>query len=239
MKKNKAEGGDLRRALHRFMSSRDLEVADWTRRAGVSSGSLYNLFKGRSDSVNVTTLNKLALAEGVAVSQLTGDYEPVRTAPITTVRMRGKVSAGLWQDALEMLPDEQEILPVPVPTPYKDTAFGLLVDGPSMNLVYPAGTVLICVSIYDYGKELRPGNKVVVYRHGSNQTIEATVKEMQVDEQGQVWLWPRSSHPAHQQPLPLPRWPDGNSDALESDGDSIEVSAVVIGSYRPEIDPIA
>lgn len=103
-----------------------------------------------------------------------------------------------------------------------------------MNQVYPEDTILVCVSLYDYGAELESSDRVIVHRSAPDGSVEATVKELKVDVGGRVWLWPRSDHPSHQQPIPLPKNPSDGMEVLESDGTVIQVVAVVIGSYRPE-----
>ena len=75
--------------------------------------------------------------------------------------------------------------------------------------------------------------------------IEATVKEYVVDDDGQVWLWPRSSHPEYQQPFLLKERIDrdmgSEANSTETDNryrevyaDDFEIVALVIGSYRRE-----
>jgi len=98
-----------------------------------------------------------------------------------------------------------------------------------MNLVYPEGTIIICVKFYEFDGALQNGDRVVVYRQGPDGLTEGTVKEIAVDDAGRTWLWPRSSHPMHQQPIELPT---EGTDSGETA--SVEIHAVVIGSYRPE-----
>lgn len=59
-----------RRALRRFMASRNLQVFPWAKRAGVSEAAIRNFLKGRSDSLAVPILEKLAAAEGVPIDAL-------------------------------------------------------------------------------------------------------------------------------------------------------------------------
>ncbi|NIA72301.1 helix-turn-helix domain-containing protein [Pelagibius litoralis] len=234
MKKRGESGSGHKRAVVAFMKARDLKAADWSRRANVSSSALYNLLNDRSDTLHDATLKKLARAENVSVSQLTGDLDSSQSLTFPAIEVRGAVNAGVWREAAEWPPGDWERMYVPVAKPYKDAAFGLTVQGPSMNSVYPDGTILVCVSLYNYGRDLEAGDKVIVHRRSPEGTVEATVKEFQIDDTGHVWLWPRSNHPAHQQPIPMPNGKAFDDAALESDGDSIQISAIVLGSYRPE-----
>lgn len=234
MKKRGDSGKRQRRVLRAFMAARDLKPAEWSRKAGISSGVLYNFLNERSSSLHQDTLRKLAAAASVPVSQLTGDESAVASLTFPVIEVRGAVNAGAWVEAAEWHQDDWETMYVPVAKPYKDAAFGLRVVGPSMNAVYPEDTILVCVSLYNYGQDLAAGDRVIVHRRSPEGMVEATVKEYQVDDAGKVWLWPRSTHPSHQQPLPMPNGQAVDDAALESDGDSIQITAVVLGSYRPE-----
>lgn len=103
--------------------------------------------------------------------------------------------------------------------------FGLEVRGPSMNNLYPDGSVVVCVSLMELGTDPAPGDHVIVRRQ-STEGVEATIKEIQRDEAGAYWLWPRSSDPNFQQPWKLPHGDHfGNED--------LTIIALVIGSYIP------
>lgn len=142
----------------------------------------------------------------------------------------GAVQAGQWAEALEWPPSERYEVIVP-----GDPAFAglpvtaLEVRGPSMNRIYPAGTVLICVgAVYLSGYAFGTGDRVIVQRRDRTGLLEATVKEYVLDEGNHAWLWPRSDDPNFQQPW---RVPDGDP---EDDSEDLQITALVIGSYRPE-----
>lgn len=138
----------------------------------------------------------------------------------------GNVEAGVWRAAVELPREEWE--PVGF-EPRVDlagaTRFGLRVRGPSMNRFYPPGTILDCVKFI--GSELRPraGDHVIVYRRGPGDLMEATVKEL-VETGGHWELWPRSTHPEHQEPLRLDRAPD------DDQNEDVQLVAVVVASYH-------
>jgi SOS-response transcriptional repressor LexA len=140
--------------------------------------------------------------------------------------VRGRVAAGVWVDAYEWPEDEW--------TPYTggthvkvDPArrFGLVVEGDSMNIVYPHGTVLDCVSIFDTDTPTS-GQRVIVLRTREDESMEATVKEYVIDNDGRQWLVPRSTNPAFQAPIAIDQPQPG---VVET-----RVIALVVGSYRPE-----
>lgn len=151
-----------------------------------------------------------------------------RIEGMITLEVRGAVQAGLWAEAVEWPPDEWQTITLPRPDAHRNH-FGLKVRGPSMNLVYPEGTFLVCVPYLDYGGTLQDGDHVIVERWQGD-SVEATVKELRQAQDGTIWLWPRSDHPEHQSPIALPR---NGDDHPEYDGSSeIRITAIVVADYR-------
>lgn len=100
-----------------------------------------------------------------------------------------------------------------------------------MNLVYPEGTILVCVPVGEYHHALVEGDHVIVQRRDMlTDMVEATVKELRRDDSGRIWLWPRSNHPEHQTPLALPEHSPGFQD--DAGCREIEIVAVVVADYR-------
>lgn len=142
------------------------------------------------------------------------------------VTVVGAVHAGVWVEAVRWAYDEQFAIDAPTDGRYPGVAReGLIVRGPSMNKVYPDGTVVIVVSLHAIGVDPKNGQRVVVQRRRGDGRIEATVKEYRRDDDGQVWLWPSSDHRDHQSPI---------STVPAGEIEHLEVTALVIGSYRPE-----
>lgn len=157
------------------------------------------------------------------------------TRPLAGVRVIGQVEAGVFRDALELPYDEQFEIEVPVSATYRTLPrAGLIVRGPSMNRVYPEGTILIVVSVIHLGEDFDPrsGQRVIVQRR-NREGCEATVKELVIDDDGQAWLWPRSNHPEFQQPWRVPDHHDGDG-TVDDDNDGLRITGLVVGSYRPE-----
>jgi len=157
--------------------------------------------------------------------------EPETTSSVNTSTVReipvvGEVQGGAFKMAYEFPPDEREVIPLAVaayPAYASVQLRALRVTGPSVNELYPDGSYVIVVSAAD--TDVRNGDKVVVFRRQGG-LCEATIKEVRVEE-GRVVLWPRSSHPDHQEPIHL----------NVEDQDGPEIAYVVIGSYRPEERP--
>jgi SOS-response transcriptional repressor LexA len=148
-------------------------------------------------------------------------------APMIRVRVIGNVQAGHFAEATEIQEDDQEIVDVPRPDGHP-RYFGLRVKGESMNLEYPEGSLLICVPIGDYDQAVEGGDHVICRQQNDAGQVEATVKEVVIDDNGQWWLWPRSSRPEHQTPIKLPRHIEGDIAAAPD----IELAAIVVADYR-------
>lgn len=230
MRKNDAQ--HRRDQLRRFMESRNLKVAEWSRRAGINKNILYNFFNKRSESLSQDTLEKLARAEGVSVDNLFNLSRRALRRPVQAIIVLGHVQAGDWREAVMWGADDQYPIEIPLLSEARAGVYALETRGRSMDREYPDGTLVVCVNIYDYAEELASEDHVVVYRKRQDGLIEATLKELIIDEEGRFWLWPRSSDPQHQQPIRVPGLMPGEQPGFDGVA-SIEIAAVVIGSYRP------
>lgn len=135
-----------------------------------------------------------------------------------------EVAAGVWRAAMELPQDEWQTFTGRADISAKpEHRFGLRVVGDSMSEVYPPGTIVECVSVFGH-VEAMPGKRVVVVRSNDDGECEATVKEL-VEQDGELWLVPRSHNPAHR-PIRL----------MEPEPGIVEtrIAAVVVGSFRPE-----
>lgn len=142
------------------------------------------------------------------------------------IPIQGAVAAGVWRERMEYDESEWETFTgapdVEAPMSHR---FGLRVEGDSMDVLYPPGTVLECVRYW--GEHIIPnGKRVIVQRVRSDGEVETTVKEYFEDGTGIVWLVPRSNNPAFQSPFRV--------DQPESGIESISVVALVVASTRYE-----
>lgn len=160
---------------------------------------------------------------------LTGDGEPHPMGGTDQVEVVGHVEAGKYKPQLEWGIGERYTVQPPQAARFAHLPrYGLEVRGESMNLAFQPGTVIICVPIDDFTEEMRSGQRVVVKRVGRDtEDFEYTVKELVQERDGTFWLWPRSTHPEHQQPLRL--------DETAQEADGVEIVAIVVGSYRDEV----
>jgi len=153
---------------------------------------------------------------------------PLKTAgpglgPLLSIK--GTVAAGVWTVAQQLGEAEwQTFTGAPdVVAPLRDR-YGVRVEGQSMNLIYPPGTILECVRYWG-SEPIQSGRRVIVQRLRDSGEYETTVKEYVVDGDGVVWFVPRSSNPAFQA-FRFGQHEDGIQSA--------EIVAIVVASIRYE-----
>lgn len=214
--------------LKKLRTDKDMSQGAVARHIGADQSTVHGWERNRTQP-KAHYLAKLAGLFGVSEAYLLiGETTVTSDAPLLRVKVVGDVQAGTWKTALEWPePEQYEIMVSPPKVPVGQR-YGLVVRGPSMNRIYPDGTTLVCVPLIDFYRELRSGDKVVVERYDGD-VAEATVKELHQDDEGRLWLWPRSDHPEHQAPIPAPADHDENQD------NGIRIAGVVIQSVRDEI----
>lgn len=151
-----------------------------------------------------------------------------------TIRVGGFVQAGAWVETNDLPESEVFDITMPPYAPAGRKVYGLLVRGPSMNLVYPEGSIVFCVPAHDLPETrgFQSGDHVVVERLSVDlpDMMEATLKEYRVAEDGSQWLVPKSSDPRFQSPIELTptaeRFDDGGAEPLR-------IIGLVVGSFNP------
>lgn len=189
---------------------------------GVEQPTINRWEKGRREPDTLAQVIELARHLGVDPGVL---LDPHAAAPIgPTLFVKGAVAAGVWLDAFELPQEEWETFSGRADiTADLDHRFGLRVIGDSMDMVYPPGTIVECVSVFGRA-EAAPGKRVVVVRRNDNMEYEATVKKL-VEQNGELWAVPESYNPAHR-PFKLD---DPEPGIIEQ-----RIAAVVVASIRPE-----
>ncbi len=190
-----------------------------------------DLPEGREREQLLRSLAEIRAHEALGAAMQSWDLYTARakSANLSFMPVRGTVEAGAWREAMEW--PQEDWYPVGVAGVERYTAlpqFGLVVRGPSMNLVYPEGSILACVSFLHLGREPKSGERVIV-EHRRGDLVEATVKEFVV-EQGRGRLYARSDNPRYAGVVDLP----APGETAEIHDDAILVTALVIASIRPE-----
>ena len=217
-------GMDIARFIRTQRNARGVKQAELGDICGVSQGTVSRWEKGSQDP-DGHHLVQIAAWAGISVEELTGGA-PNPTLGLQALKVVGAVQAGEWSLEPEFEPDAQFSISVPPSNKFPNARrTGLIVRGPSMNEVYPDGSIIICVSIFEVDRDPRPGERVVVRRKNAKGLYEVTVKEFYIDDAGRKWLVPRSSDPQFKTPM--------RADQV-SNGEEVMVTGIVIGSYRPE-----
>lgn len=222
-----------RKAFRAFMSSRGLTVASWCKLAGIKTSAVYNFLNKISDSLSVRVLSQLADAVQASMDEIEGRPQFRQTRQIRVV---GAVQAGVFKEAMEYDAADQYTVSFPVGDYDNKKVFALEVRGTSMDREYPEGTILYVLPVYELDDDIKSGDHVIVERRRPDGLIEATCKEYVVDAQsGDVWLWPRSDDPLHQQPihLPIDLEAAGRVPPAYTPRDEIAITGVVIGHFTP------
>lgn len=217
---------DLARKISLLRRSLGVKQDVFAGRLNVTQATVSRWETGKSEP-EYEHLVKLAEMAGVPVQEfIESPDDPVIRLPGTPVVVLGSVAAGVWRQAWEWPQEDRFVFHGGMHIDVQgEGRFGLRVDGESMNLIYPQGTILDCVATYA-SREVMPGQRVIVIRRRIDGEVEATVKEYARSPDGQEWLLPRSTHPDFQAPV-----------SLSNPGSEIEeiaIIGIVVGSYRPE-----
>lgn len=154
---------------------------------------------------------------------------------IQTIPVIGTVQAGAWLEAIETDPQTQSYTTFAQDQAHIGVdAFALRVAGNSMDMVFPEGALLRCVSLGDYRKGSLVSRYVIVDRSKADGTVESTVKQL-MQEGPDFVLQPRSMDPRHK-PIRLanaqaqPMFNGGFTPFEDSERqDQIAIRAVVTG----------
>lgn len=190
-----------------------------------------DILKGKSKNPEASKLLRIAQVLGCTSDDLLGKGSSVTPVHTTQIEVRGDVQAGVWREAIEWPAVDWYAITVPIDTAYQGFhRYGLKVCGQSMNKVFPEGSVVVVINFGDLGRLPKTGDFVVaVQRCSKTDQYEATVKAVQIRDDGTVILWPQSWDPAFQTPVVLPPH-DGPDNAGAPD---VAIQALVVGSYQP------
>lgn len=130
-----------------------------------------------------------------------------------TAQVRAAVQAGVWTESVEW-PDPDDWYEVAVPYDADLDGlplYGAEVRGPSMNLRYREGSVIVFTAPWEDGETPLPGRRYIVERRRLDGSVETTVKLLHRDPEGGLWLLAESDDPRFQSPIAV----DGETDGEE------------------------
>lgn len=176
-----------------------LNQAELAQKVGVGQAAVSKWESGR-DVPGSENMQRLAMVFGVEPREIVG-FGELGTQPGVRVRMVGELAAGEWKETFEIPFDDQEVVTVQLDHDLQSLPLqGFKIVGDSMNQYYPDGSAVYVAPLHALPGAPQNGDHVMVMRH-RNGEVEGTVKEYVKDEQGNQWLWPRSTSPMHQEPL--------------------------------------
>ncbi|MCL1496233.1 hypothetical protein CO583_01745 [Parasaccharibacter sp. TMW2.1882] len=169
------------------------------------------------------------LPKGASVKRIPG--VKIRLIPVI-----GAVQAGVFSEALEVPDDERYSVSYPTDDGYPASLnrYALEVKGQSMNRVFPEGSVVCVIDYSELGRPPETGDFAVVRRRDPyGPGVEATIKALQILDDGSACLWPQSTDPNFQQPIIL-KAPD-----LETPDNAgipeIQIKSLVVGMIKTRL----
>ena len=234
-KAGKQKANMRREALKKALAAANMTPSEAAHQAGyTTANAIFNFLNERSKSLSQETIERLArVIPGATIASLTGnEATSVPTAAVQGLVVRSIAQAGKMRESFDLRKKDQyeELMPIQ-PGYQRSGAFGVQVEAPGAERLFPNGTILVCVPAPQFKEPLRTGILAIVQRI-QGKLIEITVKELVVVD-GKAWLWPRSDHPEHQAPTMMP-WPFTN-DIWRTDTGRFAITAVVIGNYSPRV----
>ena len=224
-------------------AAENMDQSKLARAVGTAQQTIHSILSGKSkrttriaELARALNVNPLWLETGTGpmrpgtptpsgYHEVAGPTAVLSPTPLRPIKVVGHVQAGHFREALEWPAADQWEVFVPISPTYSSLPITALeVRGPSMDMLYPHGSLVICVKFIDLGRDPKSGERVVVYRTLPNGLVEASVKEYRIDRDGQPRLWPRSSHPDFQAPVTVEPNP----------GEVMLITHLVVGSYRSE-----
>jgi len=227
-----------RKALRDFLTARGLTATDLARKVGMPTpNAIFNLLNGYSASLSVDAVERIlcacpdsSFAEIVGLPSQEGrpPAAPRSEWPYPNVVVSTIVQAGTWRRSFSIRPEGWMLLPLSRDfVPIEGVMFGARVHEPGAELIYPAGSILICRYI-SAGQEHPLGRRLVVARHrGPRQ--EVTVRELATLDGCRI-LRAVTAHPEHRDNIPMPV-PSETTIALPNE-ERIELVGYVVASMQ-------
>ena len=232
MDEKNAEADVRRAALKRAMAHHGVTPTDLARKCGWKNANLiYNFLNGISKTLAATTYQQMAQnLPGTTMQELMGEKAKGKISD--PVLLKTHCQGGVLRDQFTLPVDQMKELPLPVDDSARMAgAFAAIVRRPGAEEIYPDKTILLCVPIGRFTGEIVKGRRMVIQRF-VDLKMEVTVREVQEDAEGRLWLSQRSSAPRLSGAVKLPS--TISMKAWQSNGERYAVAGVVIGAFVPE-----
>lgn len=166
----------------------------------VDQGTISKWENGRHEPT-MKHMAKLAKLANVSLKEF-AELAPPGINERASISITGEIQAGSWREEATFPEDDWREVSLPIISEWSSfNVQARIVVGNSMNRIYPDGSLVYIVPIAELGRMPNNGEHVVVQRVSVDGTYEVTLKEYVLEDDGKVYLWPRSSDPEHQAPL--------------------------------------
>lgn len=188
--------------IDRIKNATGKSYTEIARESGCAASTVYRFMNGDSlYCLSAATEAKIRSKFGETPEKI----DRIIPISISSIPVVGIVQAGLWQAEyarpFNSVDEFVSVGPDPRYPGIPRCAFKVI--GDSMNLLYPSGTTVIVVSFFDLARTPKTGEKVIVVKSVDGYE-EATIKEIEILNDGRVALWPRSTNPEYSQAIILP-----------------------------------
>ena len=144
------------------------------------------------------------------------------------VLIKGEARCNHWQQGCWYKADKRYAVAVPTDPRFPDAErFGIELRCPDMNLRYPEGSLLLCVSLEAVEGGIEIDQRYLIEcrrKRGHDHETELTVKTLTTVGGNRPIFVTESSEPGHQMSVPL----------FSSSGDKIRPIALVTGFVQPQ-----
>lgn len=215
----------IRAWLRDTLAASGMSASEWAQKAGISRATIYRALNPDIRlTMSLRSLVQLAEAAGVEPPGVPPGNLAPRIVQLPIVHL---VAAGAWRVTEEW--DE----PIGyAPVEYIEHYAGFKqwceqVVGDSYNRLIPDGSIVHVVDAVELGYAPRHGDTVIAVRSRMQGALnERSLKQVEIDNKGNVQLWPRSYNPMWFEPISL-------TDGTRPD-DEVEVyiAAKVLRSYQ-------
>lgn len=204
---------DLKAGIQQRIEKRLSALNLTARKAGILAGlgpdGIRNILRddvGQTKNLpRIDTLARLSVALECDPAWLTfgSDHEATTEHDLWRIPVRAQLSAGVWRAEKTDLPELLLSIAIPPqPGKLKSTLYGAVIEGLSMNLIYPPGTIVIFETVVDRPSEIVTGARYHIERSSPDGLVENTIKTVTRDKHGKLWLVPESTEPEFRTPIP-------------------------------------
>jgi transcriptional regulator with XRE-family HTH domain len=191
-------------------------------KAGTTHSVISRLESGER-RLNSDNMQAIARALGVPWAELLEPIEESAGRTLRNIEVRGAAQTGIWGGGEDFPADRRYALRLPADERFPGMElYGVEVHGDGMNLVYPDGSLVVCVPMERMDNVIPHRARVHVLRQRLDGLVETSVREYRLQADGAAYLWPRSDSPDHQTPV------------LVKDDGMMRIAGLVVAAYTSE-----